>query len=107
VSNVADIDPGEFPNQFLGLAISTNGTTGTAENLVAAPLKLNTEAISQAGNLVGASLHSGSGSPNGTVAAGTGSFYLRWDTPSTANQRLYVCTSGSAVAASAVWVGIA
>lgn len=106
MTNVADEALGEYPNQFLGFEINTNTVTGAAENLVQAPIKLSTEAFTGA-NSVGASLHSGSGSPNGAVAAGAGSFYLRWDTPSTSMQRLYVCTVGSAVAASTTWVGIA
>lgn len=37
-----------------------------------------------------ATLYSGSGAP--TLSATSGDFYLRTDTPGTANQRLYACT---------------
>lgn len=58
-------------------------------------------------NLTGAAsvLSTGSGAPSkpngGNPVAGQ--YYLRTDTPGTANQRLYVCTTGGA---SPVWAGI-
>lgn len=60
---------------------------------------------------LGAKVWSGSGAPGttsgtypgGTVAPSAGDFYLRKDTPSTANQRIYVCTTGGATP---VWTGV-
>lgn len=59
------------------------------------------------GNILGGSLTingtdilSGSGSPNGSVSGTSGDYYFRTDTPSTANQRIYVCTGGTS------WTGI-
>lgn len=51
------------------------------------------------GTALGSHLYSGSGAPNitGSIA---GDFYLRLDTPSTANQRLYVATAAN------TWTGI-
>lgn len=46
------------------------------------------------------SLMSGSGSPNGSVTGSSGDFFFRTDTPSQANQRIYVCTGAT------TWVGI-
>lgn len=47
------------------------------------------------------SINSGSGAP--TIAGTAGDFYFRTDTPSTANQRIYVCT---ATGNPGTWVGI-
>lgn len=105
MSNVADQELGEFPNQFLGLQPYTNPVTSNAENLVNAPIKLNTE-VATSGPSGGASLHSGTGSPQGVVAAGSGAFYFRTDAPSVSNERLYVCTVGGATAAATTWVAI-
>lgn len=52
----------------------------------------------------GANLRSGSGAPALDGLAGK-DWYFRTDTPGTANQRLYVCTTTGA-AGSAVWTGI-
>jgi hypothetical protein len=46
---------------------------------------------------------SGTGAP--TIAGTAGDFFFRTDTPSTANQRIYVCTVTGAAGA-ATWVGI-
>jgi hypothetical protein len=40
--------------------------------------------------------------PNGVNPA-TGDYWFRTDTPSTANQRIYICTAGGS---SPTWVGI-
>ena len=55
----------------------------------------------------GGSLFSGAGAPGAKVngkAPVAGDLYLRIDTPSTANQRLYICTVGGG---SPTWVGFA
>lgn len=58
--------------------------TGAAVARSSAPFQVQT----------GATLRSGSGAP---IASGTaGDYYFRTDTPSTANQRIYVCTGGTA-----------
>ena len=99
---MSGIDEGEYPNQFLGVVIHQNATSG-AENQIQAPLKMDTEAYSGL-NVIGASFHSGSGVP--TCAAGAGAFYFRWDTPTVSMQRIYVCTTGGAQGVS-VWQAIA
>ena len=100
------ITTGLYPAQYTGVFATQNGTTSTVENLVQAPIKMNTEAFSGT-NVIGASIHSGSGTPQGNLAAGSGAFYFRWDTPTIANQRLYVCTVGGATVGACTWVGIA
>lgn len=47
--------------------------------------------------------NSGSGAP--AIAGALGDLYFRTDTPSTANERIYICTTAGA-AGSAVWTGI-
>ena len=102
----ADVQLGQFPNEFLGVEAFTNPVTSTGENLFNAPLKLNTEVI-VGGVTGGTSVHSGTGSPAGVVAAGSGSIYIRTDTPATAGQRLYFCTVGGATAGATTWVASA
>ena len=50
-----------------------------------------------------ATLTSGTGAP--AIAGALGDWYIRIDTPTTADQRLYVCTTAGAAGA-AVWTGI-
>ena len=50
-----------------------------------------------------AHLSSGTGAP--TIAGTAGDFFFRTDTPTTADQRIYVCTVSGAAGA-ATWVGI-
>lgn len=52
----------------------------------------------------GAKIYSGSGSPSGLVGT-LGDIYFRTDTPSTSNQRVYICTVAGAAGA-ATWTGI-
>jgi len=52
------------------------------------------------GSAAGGHIYSGSGAPNITGSA-AGDFYFRTDTPSTANQRIYVATAAN------TWTGIA
>ena len=60
--------------------------------------------LSQKGSsIAGASLSSGTGAP--TIAGTAGDFFFRTDTPTTTNQRIYVCTVSGAAGA-ATWVGI-
>lgn len=47
---------------------------------------------------LGGHIYSGSGAP--TISGTAGDFYLRTGTPTTANQRIYICTGGTA------WTGI-
>ena len=49
------------------------------------------------------SINSGTGAP--TIAGTAGDFYFRTDTPTTADQRIYICTVTGAAGA-ATWVGI-
>lgn len=58
------------------------------------------------GTGTGASWWSGTGAPSSTTVgtAAVGDLYLRRDTPSTANQRLYICT---AAGSPGTWTGIA
>lgn len=98
------INEQEYPNNFLGLDIVTGVHIGPS-NRVAAPLKLDTGAIGSNGTngALGASLQSGSGAPN--CGGEVGGLYFRTDTPSTSNQRVYICTVAG-VAGAATWVGI-
>ena len=93
----------EYPNQWLGVDNATSSTAG-AINRVNAPLKLDTASLIANSNLTtGACLQSGTGVP--TVGSPVGGFYFRTDTPSTSNQRIYICTVAGAAGA-ATWVGI-
>lgn len=51
----------------------------------------------------GATISSGTGAP--TIAGTAGDFFFRTDTPTVADQRIYVCTVSGAAGA-ATWVGI-
>lgn len=55
------------------------------------------------GVIGGAKISGGSGAP--TIAGAAGDRYMRTDTPTTTNQREYICTVAGA-AGSATWVGI-
>ena len=55
------------------------------------------------GGTARASISSGTGAP--TIGGLAGDLYIRTDTPSTANQRIYVCTVAG-TAGAATWVGI-
>ena len=105
----ADVAPGLFPNQFLGIQPFTNAVTSTEENLVQAPIKLSSEAWNPNTGVgtSGASLHSGTGTPQGNLAAGKGSIYFRIDAPGVALSTIYACTVSGATAAATTWVGIA
>lgn len=94
----------EYPNNFLGVS-NVQGTHIGPGNRVAAPLKLDTGAIGGNGSngALGASLQSGSGVPN--CGGEVGGLYFRTDTPSTSNQRIYICTVAG-IAGAATWVGI-
>ena len=58
------------------------------------------------GGTAGMRIYGGSGAPSGSTVgtASVGDFYLRKDTPSTANQRLYVCTTAGSPG---TWAAIA
>jgi hypothetical protein len=99
---MSSIGDEEFPNQFLGME-NVQSTNAGASNKITAPLKLDTGVLLGGTADVGAMLQSGSGVP--TVGSPAGGYYLRTDTPSTPNQRLYVCTVAG-VAGAATWVGI-
>lgn len=62
---------------------------------------MNAVGSSSGGRIFGP-LSGAPGLPNG-IQPSTGDFYFRKDTPSTANQRLYVCTAGGGTP---TWVGI-
>ena len=98
---MSGIESEEYPNQFLGMENVTSTNAGPSNKIVA-PLKLDTGVIGGAAAL-GAMLQSGTGAP--TVGSPLGGFYLRTDTPSTVNQRVYVCTVAG-IAGAATWVGI-
>ena len=74
----------------------SNGITVRAGSLltdVGVPVQINSAS----------SLSSGTGAP--TIAGTAGDFFFRTDTPTTTNQRIYVCTVSGAAGA-ATWVGI-
>jgi len=57
------------------------------------------------GTAMGLHIWSGTGAPSATTVNGPvnpGDLYIRLDTPSTGNQRIYQCTAGGAVG---TWVG--
>ena len=93
--------PPGYPNQHIGIQPVTSIHSGTV-NKFTAPIKLDTGDASGT-NVLGAMIQSGSGVP--TVGSPLGGFYLRTDTPSTTNQRIYICTVAG-VAGAATWVGI-
>lgn len=101
---MSTLDTEEYPNNFLGLSPVT-GTHIGPSNRLAAPLKLDTGAVGGNGSngAIGASLQSGSGVPN--CGGEVGGIYFRTDTPSTSNQRVYICTVAG-VTGGATWVGI-
>ena len=104
------VSTGEYPSEYLGLFPATNTVTSTQENLISAPLKMNTEAWNGASSgvgVVGCSIHSGSGTPQGNLAAGRGAIYFRIDDPGVALSTIYVCTVSGATASATTWVGIA
>lgn len=63
--------------------------------------KANTGLVQYADGTRGAQLRSGSGAPTAVASDIAGDYYLRIDTPGSANQRLYVCT-----VTATTWVGI-
>lgn len=79
------------PDPFSGAGVAIDGSAGTVTG----------KSYVQPGNATtgGGHLYSGSGAPNitGSVA---GDYYFRTDTPTTANQRVYVATAGN------TWSGI-
>jgi hypothetical protein len=91
----------------IGQGILTQNGSGQTVNA----LNPNGDSSVQIGNNIsgtgalGARLWSGSGAPSkpGNTNPTAGDWFLRTDTPSTANQRLYVCTTGGA---SPVWAGV-
>jgi hypothetical protein len=83
----------EYPNQAEGISGATDTNAG-AEDVLSEPLKL----------FGGGSIQSGSGSPTtNSVGGNAGDLYCRTDTPSTSNQRIYICTVSGAPG---TWVGI-
>lgn len=105
MSNVADTEGGQFPNEFLGLSLDNSGDSGFPENLLQAPLRVNSE-LATGGVGGGTVIHSGTGTPQGHVAADVGEIYIRTDTPLTSNQRIYICSVAGVTPGGATWVGI-
>lgn len=101
MSNVEPLS-GEYPSQFIGVDAITDANAGTC-NWFTAPLKLATSSSLAGANNNGSILNSGTGAP--TIGGNQGDIYFRYDTPSSSNQRIYVCTVAGA-AGSATWVGI-
>lgn len=97
-------DAQEYPNNYLGLNNEQSQHAG-AVNQFHAPVKLDTGAIGNNGSngALGAMLQSGVGVPN--CGSPAGGLYFRTDTPTIANQRLYICTTAG-VAGAAVWLAI-
>ena len=80
-----------------------NLTTGGSCQAGGAGVRLQNDGALQFLTTGGGALWGGSGAP--AIAGTLGDFYFRTDTPSTALQRIYVCTvTGGAGAAT--WVGI-
>lgn len=98
---LTDAEYAALPSNTLSAITVTNGS-------VADPARINnpsslTDALTQAQAYSDSKWQAGSGAP--TIAGKLGDYYLRRDTPSTVNQRIYVCTVAGAAGA-ATWVGI-
>ncbi|HEY5668023.1 MAG TPA: glycosyl hydrolase family 28-related protein [Candidatus Saccharimonadales bacterium] len=89
---------------FRGPAASTTWQFQNSSASLAVQINSDGSIQPGTGSVLGSKISSGSGAP--TARAGTaGDYYLRTDTPTTPNQRIYVCTvTGGAGAAT--WVGI-
>lgn len=83
--------------QFVGLNGGHVAGSSTYDNY---PVPVN---ASSATGPQGGAITTGSGAPG--IAGALGDRYYRVDTPGTANQRIYVCTTAG-IAGSAVWTGI-
>ena len=106
--SVVDSGGGLYPNQYLGIRSHNQPNTGVALNAIDAPLTLNTEAYNPTGpvGVVGATFHSGTGTPQGHIAGNVGDLYFRIDTPLTSNQRVYICSVAGVTPGGATWTGI-
>ena len=84
----------------LGVVFNSGGNNIFANNGVAVAA-LNSDGSVQPN--MAAKIHGGTGAP--TIAGTAGDFFFRTDTPTTTNQRIYICTVSGAAGA-ATWVGI-
>jgi Pectate lyase superfamily protein len=116
---IYDFDKNYYNNQLIGCSDGTetamfptgNGGVFTIWNgsptfLVNIPLVLNNVQARSYQNVGGAnSITQGSGAPTNPTGSNpvAGDVYFRTDTPSTSNQRIYICTVGGG---SPTWVGI-
>lgn len=78
------------------------GSPGT-ESLISTATDLTVKQAGAHAWASGSKIYNGSGAP--TIAGTAGDFYLRRDTPSIANQRIYICTITGG-AGTATWIGI-
>jgi hypothetical protein len=62
-------------------------------------------AAGAAATALGSRIYAGSGAPTNLVGV-LGDIYFRSDTPSTSNQRVYICTTAGASGGGATWTGI-
>ena len=91
--------------EFVGLPV--NGwTAGYGKKTLSVDGTVGSIQPGTAANGLGSHIYSGTGAPSTSVPVASptaGDIYIRTDTPSTANQRIYVCTTGGS---SSVWSGI-
>ena len=97
--------------RFLGSEYCLGDYFGATNNIfsgasIASDGKRNPSALRMTdGTSNGLHIWSGTGAPSGSTVSGpvnVGDLYIRIDTPSTSNQRVYQCTAGGSVG---TWVG--
>lgn len=84
----------------LGVVFNSGGNNLFANNGVLAAA-INSDGSMQPN--MAAKIHAGTGAP--TIAGAVGDLFFRTDTPTVADQRIYICTVAGAAGA-ATWVGI-
>lgn len=91
-------------SQICSVGGDGNGSINVTPSASNRALKILTGGFAINSGSSGTNMWSGSGAP--AIAGTAGDFYFRTGTPTTANQRIYVCTATGA-AGVATWVGIA
>lgn len=100
----------QISNTGLTTDVLVIGESGSSEFVVASDGDVSTSGSMDIGGIASvldhvvisneSSIYSGAGDPNGALSATSGDYFLRSDTPGTANQRIYVCSGGT------TWTGI-
>jgi hypothetical protein len=87
-----------------GVILQTSGTTTAVCGNGEGYIQPGTSTTRGGSNAIGSKINSGSGAP--AYSAALGDMFIRTDTPSTALQRIYICTTASTATVGA-WTGIA